>query len=219
MTPAPALVTPTDRALLHALEVEPTVVAACRRAGITRDTGVYRLRRLAQATGGPIVQSDRGGRFGGGSRLTPRGRALLRGALDAVAVAQGPEARAGAALPLRGIYRSNPEPNVVLDGEIPVVVAFRARDGEMVWVGIDPESVVVAPRAFASSARNRLDGRVATIRRTGSQTRSVAVAVGPHRIAAAVTERSVRSLGLAPGRAVVLLVKATAVRRLPAPSG
>lgn len=217
MTGSSPLVTPTDRALLRALATEPTVVAACRRIGVTRDVGVYRLRRLARTAGGPVVRSDRGGRFGGGSHLTARGRALLRSAVDAVAVRGPPWPPPEAITALKGSYRSRPEPTVVLAGGFELVVTFRAREGESIRVGIDPDSVLVATRPFASSARNRLRGRVAAIRPSGPRVRTVSIAVGPHRFRASLTERSVRTLGLRVGAPVVLLIKATALRRLPQP--
>jgi molybdate transport system regulatory protein len=215
MTERTLPVTQLDLALLEALTTAPTLVAACRRLGITRDRGVYRLGRLARIAGGPVVRTEHGGRFGGGSRLTPRGHAVRRGGADAVALTTtDPAPRSWV---LHGTYRRHPEPRVDLGRGLSLRVTFQAEEGETVFVAVDPEAVLLARRAFASSARNRFVGRVDHVSRRSPATREVAVKVGAHRFRAAVTERSARELGLSPGRRVVLYVKATAVRRLPRP--
>ena len=217
MTERPAPVTELDLALLRALTTAPTLVAACRRLGITRDRGMYRLARLARIAGAPAVASEHGGRFGGGSRLTAKGRALLRRGADAFLLA--PTVRSGAheGGALRGTYHARPDPSVVLPRGLTLHVAFDAHEGEPVVVAVDPEAVLLAPRAFASSARNRFVGEVLGLRRRARSTREVTVAVRGHQFRAAVTNESVRALRLTRGRRVVLYVKATAVRRLPGP--
>jgi molybdate transport system regulatory protein len=217
MTPRTLPVTELDLALLGALTTAPTLVAACRRLGITRDRGVYRLGRLARIAGGPVVRTEHGGRFGGGSRLTPRGHALRRRGADALALATPTRDSPARSWVLEGTYRHRPEPRVDLARGFSLRVTFEAGEGETVVVAVDPEAVLLARRAFASSARNRFVGRVDRVVRRSPATCKVAVRVGSHRLRAAVTERSVRELGLSPGRRVVLYVKATAVRRLPRP--
>ncbi|MCI4350332.1 MAG: TOBE domain-containing protein [Thermoplasmata archaeon] len=211
-------VTRLDLDLLEALTTAPTLVAACRRLGISRDRGVYRLDRWSRIAGGPVVRAEHGGRFGGGSRLTALGHAVLRRGTDAVALTAAPAGRRSAATSvLQGTYRRRPEPTVDLGRGVSLHVTFQAEEGETVYVAVDPESVLLARGTFASSARNRFVGRVDHLARRSPTTRDVAVNVGAHRFRAAVTERSARELGLAPGRRVVLYVKATAVRRLPRP--
>jgi molybdopterin-binding protein/molybdate transport repressor ModE-like protein len=214
MNRRPVLVDPVDLELLGALEREPTVVAACRQLGISRDRGVYRLARLSRVAGGPVVLSSRGGRFRGQSHLTSRGHRLLR--LGTERMALGPVLPgARFRIPtLRGIFHGRPEPAVDIGQGLHIVVAFRAREGEPVVVGVDPESVTVARHPFPSSARNRLNGRVEKIRRVSPTTRFVEVRVGRHQLWAAVTPRSIENLDIRPGRTVVLHIKATAMRWL-----
>ena len=217
MSERAAPVTEIDLALLKALTTSPTLVAACRRLGISRDRGVYRLARLARIAGGAVVASEHGGRFGGGSRLTERGRELLRRGADAFLLSPTPGAASRERGALRGTYHARPDPTVALGDGLVLHVAFDAREGEPVVVAVDPEAVLLAPREFPSSARNRFIGRVLGLRRRARSTREVTLTVQGHQFRAAVTNRSVREFHLARGRRVVLYVKATAVRRLPGP--
>ncbi|MCI4344062.1 MAG: TOBE domain-containing protein [Thermoplasmata archaeon] len=216
MTARATPVTEIDLALLRALTTAPTLVAACRRLGISRDRGVYRLARLARMAGGPVVASEHGGRYGGGSHLTVRGRRLLRRGADAFLLSSDGRTGPTEGGALHGTYHARPEPTVVLGQGLVLHVAFVAHEGEPVVVAVDPEAVLLAPRAFASSARNRFSGQVLALRRRAASTREVTVAVRGHRFRAAVTNQSVRELRLARGRRVVLYVKATAIRRVAA---
>jgi molybdate transport system regulatory protein len=214
--PRPSRVTDTDVALLRSIGRVRSVVAASREIGISRDRAVYRLDRLSRAFGGPVVRSERGGRGHGGTALTPLGDRVVEGGFDSVelidarSVTTGPRPNV-----LRGIYRVGSPPEVVVEPGLRLRVAFRAGEGERVRVAIDPDSVVVARRRFASSARNVLPGRVARIGRgTSGLERELWVAVGRHRLRVALTAEPVRELGLRPGTPVLLYLKATAVRRL-----
>jgi tungstate transport system ATP-binding protein len=93
--------------------------------------------------------------------------------------------------------------------------AGRAEPGEAVRLGIRPEEVTLAPAdepAAVSSARNRLRGAV--VRVTPSTPHVHVTVECGFPLVAAVTPRSVRDLGLAPGLVVAAAFKASAVHLL-----
>jgi molybdate transport repressor ModE-like protein len=219
----PVLLTPTDLSLLALLGRSSTLVDACRQLGVTRDVGTYRIRRLRRLAGGPVVRTQRGGAGHGATRLTPRGARLLGRGRSLLAVDARPNADrpSGSPTRLRGRWHAAPQPNVTADG-LRLFVGFRAQEGEPVEVERDPESVILATRRFPSSARNVLAGVVRAVHRRGPGTGPVSVrarvTVGRRPFDVALTERSVRELGIARGRPVFLYVKATALRRRPEPA-
>lgn len=212
-----ATVTATDVALLRYLAQEGSIVAACRRAGISRDRATYRLARLETAFGGPAVTSQKGGRDHGRSRLTALGDRIVRQGFDAVellgARPVGPVSWSNL---LRGVYHLGPPPTVTVGSRVAFRVAFRGVDGERVAFLLDPESVLIARRRFVSSARNVLAGSVESVHRgpTGSSGWSVGLRVGSVRLRAAVTEEPLRELGIRRGARLWLYIKATALRRV-----
>ena len=214
MTRRPRIVTDTDVALLRTLARERSVVAASRRVGISRDRATYRLARLAQAFGGPVVTSERGGRQHGNTRLTPLGDRIVRQGFDSVELLDArPLAPPPASNLLRGTYHRSPSPEVVVGSGVRLRVAFDAAEGEPVAVALDPETILVARRRFASSARNVLRGTVEGVRPSvGASGSTVSVRVDSFRLRVAVTEYSVHHLGLRRGARVWLYVKATALR-------
>jgi molybdate transport repressor ModE-like protein len=195
-------VSPGDLRLLGELAREPNVVRAARRLGIGRDRAVYRLRRLGELFGGPVVRGSRGGPAGGGSRLTPLGHRLLRRAT-------------GPARPTNrwtGTYRRTPAPHVVLGPDAELEVTFAARDGARVTIEVDPEAFVVARRRVDLSARNALPVAVERVRR-GPGDSAILLARWDHRrVRVALTPASVASLGLSPGTSAFLYAKAVAIR-------
>jgi molybdopterin-binding protein/molybdate transport repressor ModE-like protein len=215
------VVTPLDVQLLVEVDRRGSVVAAARALRVSRDRAVYRLARLRRRMGGPVVLAHRGGSGGGRTGLTARGRRVVAGGAEAVAwpSKSGPPRRQG----FRGEYRTEPEPHVVAKDGFSAWVTFPGHEGERVSVVLDPEAIVVALGPTRSSARNAWPGTVARVGRpagaAGPGRRDLVVRVGARRLTVAVTDRSVRSLGLAPGRRVTLLAKATAVRRLGATPG
>ncbi len=212
------LLTPLDVALLEALALDPNLVRACRRLGIPRDRGVYRLLRLRRAAGGAVAETRRGGAEAGRTRLTPLGTRLLglgRGALD-LGRSRGERGRLPAVI-VRGRYRGRPAPGVRL-GRATLWVGFRAREGEPVSCAIDPEAVLVALARFPTSARNVLSGVVTAVRAHRSGPVALEVRAAGRLLVASVTPGAVRSLRLAAGRRVVLYVKATAIRRVDRPT-
>ncbi len=208
---------PLDVGLLVAIEEDGSIAAACRRLGIGRDRGMYRLLRLRQALGAPAVASARGGRRAGASRLTERGRRLLRSARPSSDL--DPRAPTGPAPLEMGVFRGRARgggrsPRIEIAGGPVLQVGFPAREGRWVTVGIDPEMVVVARRRFPSSARNALEGEVEEIRRIDPMRRLLVVRVGSARFLAGITPPSVRALRIRRGSHVVLYVKAVAIHPL-----
>lgn len=209
------ILAPVDVGLLDLLSREPSLVAACARLGIRRDRGVYRLRRLGRIAGRPVVESERGGRAKGSTRLTPLGRRLLARGVGAPI---GP--RAGRSLPVNrwtGRWHGSPGPRVDVAPGLSWSVDFLAREGETVTVTLEPEAVLVATARFPTSARNTLPARVTRVRSigpgTGARRRLLEARVGRAEVRAAITAESVERLGISPGRPVVLYVKATSLRR------
>ena len=202
-----AFLTPTDRRLLRALAREPNLVHAARRLGIGRDRAVYRLRRLHRLYGRPIATGHPGGaRRAGATVLTPLGRRLANG------ISPSPPPRPSQSWV--GVYSVGAPPTVTLGAGAALVVAFRAVDRAKVRVAVDPETILVADRRFASSARNVLEVVVGRITRRPGGGRLLHARWAGRTIRAAVTEESVARLGIAPGRRVVLYLKAVSVRRL-----
>lgn len=219
MTRRADLVTSTDVALLASLAQERSVVAACRRVGISRDRAVYRLARLGRAFGGPVVASLRGGRSHGTTQLTELGDRIVRQGFDSVELL---DARPLATPPppnrLVGVYRRDPYPTVVVRRGLRLRVAFSAEEGEVVSLLLDPETVLVARHRFPSSARNVLSGTIEKVETDpGSLGKMLRVRAGTVRLRAAVTKETVRQLALRRGAHVVLYVKATALRRIARP--
>ncbi|HYA69833.1 MAG TPA: LysR family transcriptional regulator [Thermoplasmata archaeon] len=210
------LVTSTDIALLRSLAKEQSVAAASRRVGISRDRAVYRVERLEQAFGGPVVVGVRGGAGHGGSTLTPLGDRIVHGGFDSVELLDArPLAPLSPPNLLHGVYHRTPSPGVTIGRSLRLRVAFSARDGEAVSVVLDPESVVVARRRFASSARNVLRATVERVRRDpGGLGLTLVVRCFGRPLRVALTEEPVRQLGLRPRTVVWLYVKATALRRV-----
>ncbi|MFZ0891026.1 MAG: TOBE domain-containing protein [Thermoplasmata archaeon] len=216
MTRRPSSVTSLDVALLRALARERSVVAASRRIGISRDRATYRLGRLRRAFGGAVVTGERGGRAHGGSRLTPLGDRIVRGGFDSVELLNSrPVTPLSQPNRLDGIYHRSDAPEVWVEPNLHLRVAFRAEEREPVSVLLDPEAILVARRRFPSSARNVLAGQVEAVRgKTGPLDRTLLVRVGAARLRVAVTEEPIRQLHLRRGARVWLYVKATALRRV-----
>jgi molybdate transport repressor ModE-like protein len=192
------------------------VVAASRSVGISRDRAIYRLARLERAFGGPVVAAVRGGRFHGGTLLTPLGDRIVREGFDSVELLGArPVAPLSHPNLLEGVFRRGPAPEVELGSGLRLRVAFAAEEGEPVAVLVDPESILVARRRFPSSARNVLPGVVVKLGWAhGDGGRLLLVRSGPATFRVAITDEPIRQLHLTPGARVWLYVKATAVRRV-----
>jgi molybdate transport system ATP-binding protein len=102
--------------------------------------------------------------------------------------------------------------DVALDGGGAVVSTDEGHAGP-VAVSVHPWEITVEPplAGAPSSARNRVAARVASVTELGSRARVGLEAFG-QALAAEVTPSAVSELGLAPGREVVCVWKASATR-------
>ena len=207
--------TPLDLELLSELRSSRTIVEACRRLKITRDTAMYRLRRLRRAGGARIVESHRGGTAGGDTRLTAQGKRLLANGPPALglAVARGGSSAVMTNM-LTGAWHARPQPHVSVEGRTALYVSFAAHEGEPLRVAIEPEAIVLAREHFRSSARNVLRGTVVSVRHLDRMRSLLRVRLdtGPM-FRVAITAASETALGLRPGAVAYLYIKATAVVR------
>jgi len=64
-------------ALLKAIEEEGSIMGACKRLGLSYRKALNYIRKMERRLGFKVVEARRGGRGGGETRLTEKGRALL----------------------------------------------------------------------------------------------------------------------------------------------
>lgn len=207
-----------DATLLRTIDRSGSVASAAAELGRSRARALQRLESLERAFGS-LVERTRGGRDGGGSRLTDTGRDLLS-RYDRLAAALA----AAATVPetvLSGRV-------VAIDGELgtvrsPVGSIRTLQDGldvgEDVQVRLGADAVTLhspsdAPQPDATSARNRVAGRVAGVDR-GETVIDVAVDVEDLQFSALITAESADRLDLTTGREVLLTWKATATTAIP----
>lgn len=204
-----------DQALLREIGRTGSVAAASSNLGRSRPRDLDRIGRLETAFG-ELVERQRGGSGGGGSRLTATAEQLLaryeRLQVALTATAQVPETV------LRGTVTE-------LSGELAEVdtPVGRVRGlhggvavGETVQVRIGADALTILapgsdPEPDATSARNRLRGTVSGVNH-GETVLTVHIAVESSEFRALVTDNSARRLDLAEHREVVLTWKATATR-------
>ena len=72
------LMGPNYLRFLAAVDKTGTIREGGRAVGWSYRTCLNRLRRMEQVFGGPVLTTTRGGRTGGGAKLTPEARRLLR---------------------------------------------------------------------------------------------------------------------------------------------
>ena len=203
-----------DAALLEAIEETGSVARAAKTLGRSRARALRRIERLEEGFS-ELVERQRGGRGGGGSRLTETGRTLLsrydRLSAAVAATAGVPETV------VDGVVGT-------VDGELAAVdtgvgTVWGRHDGlavdDRVQVRIGADAVTVRPvdgdTPDETSARNRRRGRVAGIDR-GETVHTVRIAVDGATIRALVTDESARRLALEVDADVWLSWKATATR-------
>jgi molybdate transport system regulatory protein len=211
----------TDAALLRAIAESGSVSGAADRLGRSRPRCLSRLRDL-EAAFGSLVERRRGGSDGGGSELTDAGRDVLARYDRLRAALSGTAGVAETVVP-GTVTAVDGELCVVETGGGPVraIGDGDARAvGTRVQVSVRADAVTLhapddAPAAGATSARNRLDGRVTGLDRGDAVVR-VAVDVGLRDpLQALVTAESADRLSLAVGTGVVASWKATATRATP----
>ena len=202
-----------DAALLETIAREGSVARAAAELGRSRARALSRIETL-EAGFGELVERQRGGHSGGGSRLTEAGTRLLN-RYERLAAAVAATARV---------------PETVLDGTVttvdgelaavqtPVGTVWGLHDGlaadDAVQVRIGADAVTVRPggdEPAATSARNRRRGRVAELER-GETVHAVRIRVGDASVRALLTDGSAERLAIRPGAEVWLSWKATATR-------
>jgi len=221
-----------DAALLRAVAEEGSVLGASNALGRSRARALGRLEEL-EAVVGQLVERQRGGAGGGGSRLTPAARMLLARFDRLRATLSGTAGVAEAVLSGDVVEREGELGVVATDaGRVRALLAGtvgstgadttdrsggRPDPGSRVQVSIRADAVTLhdpaeAPDGDLTSARNRFSGRVAGVHPGESVTR-VTVDVGADdSLQALVTGESLDRLGLQPGVEVVASFKATATR-------
>ncbi len=204
-----------DVLLLREIDTTGSVAKASTNLGRSRARDLSRIEELESAFG-DLVERQRGGSDGGGSRLTDTAKQLLnryeRLQVALTAIAQVPETV------LEGTVTS-------ISGEMADVMTSVGTirglhdgvpRGEAVHVRIGADSLTVLdpmaePDPDSTSARNHLPGTVTYIHQ-GETVSSLCVDVDGTEFRALVTEDSVDRLGLVEGCDVVLTWKATATR-------
>ncbi|WP_424015986.1 TOBE domain-containing protein [Halorubrum xinjiangense] len=230
-----------DAALLRAVDAAGSVAGAASDLGRSRARALSRIETLEDAYG-TLVERRRGGEGGGGSRLADSGRDLLDryDRLQAVLAAT-------AAVPetvLDGTVTAVDGELAVVDTAVGEISGLHGGSGaggggsrgdseiaigDAVQVRIGADAVTVNDAADAvdpdaTSARNRLDGRVSAVD-PGETVSTLRIAIGAAdegaagvsdtEVAALITAESIERLGLAPGDPVSIRWKATATRLVP----
>jgi len=204
-----------DAALLRAVREAGSVAGAAAELERSRARALSRIEALEESFG-TLVERQRGGSGGGGSRLAAGGRELLDryDRLQAVlaATAQVPETV------LDGTVTSVDGELAAVDTAVGAVRGLHdgAAVGDAVQVRIGADAVTIykpdaAVDPDSTSARNRLRGEVVGIG-DGETVSTVEVAVGEVAFLALITAESADRLGLDTGDGVAIRWKATATR-------
>lgn len=169
--------------LLEAIATEGSITRAAKAVPLSYKAAWDALAAMNNLADRPLVERRAGGRQGGGTRLTDAGRELVA----LYRAVQGEQQRA--------LARLAPEP-------------ARGADAPQLQARLQAQMRRLAVR---SSARNQFVGRVARLL-PGPISAEVVIALDDQtQIVAGVTRESARALALAPGAAVLALVKASSV--------
>lgn len=204
-----------DGALLRAIHRTGSVAAATTELGQSRARALERIEAL-EAAFGALVERQRGGSGGGGSRLTATGQRLLA-RYDRLAAALA----ATASVPETVLSGSV----VAVDGELAdvrtAVGTLRGRhdgapvdDTVDVRIGADALTVYApdsAPEPDGTSARNQLRGTVSGVD-VGQTVRTVCIDVDGETFRSLITEESAQRLELEASAELVVAWKATATQ-------
>ncbi|MFB6308108.1 MAG: TOBE domain-containing protein [Haloarculaceae archaeon] len=208
-----------DVALLRAIDSEGSLNAAADALGRSYSRVQKRVTAIEDAVG-PLVERERGGAAGGGSRLTDTARELLA-RFDRLRTALTETAHSEETV-LTGTVRERAGDLATVDTPAGTVTALLSRPAEKVQVSIRADTVTLhdpddAPGGRATSARNRFEGTVTAVDPADGVVRVAVDVDAPAPLVALVTEGSRDRLELAPGRRVVASFKATATHATPAP--
>lgn len=207
-----------DMRLLQAIDEHGSINAAAAELGRSYSRAQQRIVELEDAFG-DMVDRTRGGPSGGGSTLTDGAR-TLQNRYERLRVEFGGVAETAETV-LSGRVRSRTGRLATVATEAGTVRALVPTDCVETRLVIRADAVTLqapadTPSPDATSARNRLEGRVTQIDAEPAL-QHVSVDVGaPAAVRAIVTTDSVERLGLAVGSPVVASFKATATRGIPA---
>lgn len=227
-----------DAVLLRTIHRTGSVAAAATELGRSRARALSRIEAL-EAAFGPLVERQRGGSGGGGSRLTETGRRLLD-RYDRLSAAVSATATVPETV-LSGIVREVDGEMATLETEVGQLRGLHegATVGDDAHLRIGADAVTLheagtVPEPDATSARNRVEGAVAGVDR-GETVLTVRIDVsgddaGSHgdddgsdgggvTFQALLTEDSARRLDVESGCEVALTWKATATRVVRGVSG
>ncbi|PSP66607.1 molybdenum-binding protein [Halobacteriales archaeon QH_8_67_27] len=208
-----------DAALLRAVAAHGSLNAAASALGRSYSRAHGRIGDL-EAQAGPLVERERGGSEGGGSRLTENARELLaqferlQAALEGTATTER--------LVLDGTVRERDGDLVTVETAAGTVRALALTTADDVQASFRSDAVTLhapesAPGESETSARNRFEGDVLSVER-GDGTALVRVDVGAgDPLVVRVTATSLRELALSAEDRVVASFKATATRATAAP--
>jgi molybdate transport system regulatory protein len=182
-SPAGALASERRIRLLEAIDAEGSITRAAKAVPLSYKAAWDALAAMNNLAERPLVERQAGGRQGGGTRLTDAGRELVA----LYRAVQGEQQRA--------LARLAPEPS-------------RGAAAPQLQARLQAQMRRLAVR---SSARNQFAGRVARLL-PGPISAEVTIALDDAtQIVGGVTRESARLLALAPGAAVLALVKASSV--------
>lgn len=175
-------------ALLEAIGREGSISGAARAVGLSYRAAWDAIRAMNNLVGRPLVSGQTGGRRGGGAQLTPEGIALVRGFRRL----EAEMARAFNALAPELDPDLGPELDADPGGEAGGATAARLMFGGF----------------LSTSARNALRGTIVAAH-AGPVSAEVALEIAEGQVlVTTLTSRSLRDLGLFPGRPAIALIKA-----------
>ncbi|AKH97466.1 TOBE domain-containing protein [Halanaeroarchaeum sulfurireducens] len=206
--------TERDASLLEAIHEQGSLNKAATALGRSYSRCQKRIDSLEDAFG-TLVERTRGGPGGGGSRVTEAGRELLA---RFERLQTGFAAAAGVTETVfSGTVTDRSGEIAEVETAAGPIRALVPPGSEQVQVGVRADAVTLhapeeAPAADGTSARNRFDGVVESVR-DGENVGQVAIDVGAETpLSVLVTATSRERLGLEPGCQVVATFKATAAR-------
>ena len=235
-------------ALLRAIDSEGSITRAAKAYGISYKAAWEAIESMNALAGEALVERNVGGRGGGSTRLTPRGRQLvdrftqidaahqrflrllddrsvdldrpfsLLGVLNMKTSARNQFVGTVTALRSGAV---NDEVQITLPGGQRIVAVLTQESVQTLGLRtkmtaialVKASSVLVATDLEGAkvSSRNQLAGTIGAVTPGAVNAEVVIDLEGGGSIAAIVTEGSVKSLGLAPGKKAIALFKASSV--------